>query len=224
MLLNNIKYDHIIEKIATMILNEYKVGDQIPTERELAKMLNVSRPFLRESLQIFKNMGVLQARQGSGIYIAKMPDFLNNPTAIFAFERTNIQEMLEVREALELKAYSLIPDKDFDRVSQRLAKELNRISCDNKYDKNTFIEHDIIFHGILRKASNNNLLSMICEDVSDVVYDERNMMFASKENIDRSLSEHFKIYEAFKNGNRQLAIDIYTRHVDIVRQFIAQVE
>ena len=45
-------------------------GDKLPTERELAAQLDISRNSVREGLRVLENLGVLSSTQGSGNYIA----------------------------------------------------------------------------------------------------------------------------------------------------------
>ena len=49
----------------------YQVGSKLPTERELASKLNTNRNTLRETLKVLKAMGIVDIRQGSGIYLEK---------------------------------------------------------------------------------------------------------------------------------------------------------
>ena len=221
MLVYGINSNENAKKIAKFINESFHVGEKIPPERYLSKMMNISRSSLRESIQVLKSVGILDSRHGSGIYVVTMPDFYENPAAVFRLNKTEIQEMLEVREALELKAYSLIPKDDFPQMVKRLENNLKEIGNNvNKYDTETFINHDISFHEILRSSSKNTLLSSICNDVSNVVYDERNLMFENKDNIDKSLEYHYKICDAFRQGDRELAKHIYIEHVEIVRRYV----
>ena len=48
---------------------DIKVGDKLPTERELSEMLNLSRNSVREALRTLDNMGLISCRQGSGNYL-----------------------------------------------------------------------------------------------------------------------------------------------------------
>ncbi len=57
--------EEIVEQIRAMISQgELKPGDRIPSERELAAMLGVSRPSVREAIMVLDAMGLVEARQG----------------------------------------------------------------------------------------------------------------------------------------------------------------
>ena len=51
-----------VEATLSTLVKELQPGDQLPTEPELAKMLGVSRPTLRDVLRIFSERGLLVRR------------------------------------------------------------------------------------------------------------------------------------------------------------------
>src|SRR5882757_7793656 len=63
-------YRQIADQLRQLIDHgEYRVGSRLPTERELADMLGVSRPTVREALIALEVEGRLRIRVGSGIYV-----------------------------------------------------------------------------------------------------------------------------------------------------------
>lgn len=48
---------------------EFQVGSKLPTEREMAETLGMSRPSIREALKSMENIGLIESQQGSGNYI-----------------------------------------------------------------------------------------------------------------------------------------------------------
>ncbi|MDZ4093557.1 MAG: GntR family transcriptional regulator, partial [Paracoccaceae bacterium] len=64
--LSEIVAKRILEMVTSRAL---KPGDQLPPERELAEMLNVSRPSVREAIRGLSILGVVTSRQGGGAFI-----------------------------------------------------------------------------------------------------------------------------------------------------------
>lgn len=60
--------DHIVAFIAAERLAR---GGRLPTERQLAETLGVSRPTLRQALELLEKDGLIERRQGSGTYVAE---------------------------------------------------------------------------------------------------------------------------------------------------------
>jgi DNA-binding FadR family transcriptional regulator len=71
-------YRQIADQLRQLIDDgEYPAGSRLPTERELAEQLGVSRPTVREALIALEVEGRLRIRVGSGIYVIDQP-----PTAV----------------------------------------------------------------------------------------------------------------------------------------------
>ena len=103
-------YEKVVDFVQDQILDGvYGAGDKLPSERELALQLNVSRTSVREGIRILEQMGALSCQQGSGNYITG--DFENTlirvMTLMFAVEGTSYREISEFRFALEYQALSL---------------------------------------------------------------------------------------------------------------------
>lgn len=50
--------------------NKYEIGDKIPSEDELAKILRVSRVTLREAIRQLREEGFIYSRRGSGTFVS----------------------------------------------------------------------------------------------------------------------------------------------------------
>ena len=84
--------------------NEYKPGEKIPTEMELAEQLNVSRSTVREAVKQLAARNVLVIQRGRGTYVAKHPgrvkddplglEYVQDKAKLFA-------DLLSVRMVLE---------------------------------------------------------------------------------------------------------------------------
>ena len=63
-------YEKVVDFVQDQILDGvYGAGDKLPSERELALQLNVSRTSVREGIRILEQIGALSCQQGSGNYI-----------------------------------------------------------------------------------------------------------------------------------------------------------
>src|SRR2546423_14034504 len=64
--------EDVVERLRDMIQEGQLVsGDRLPPERDLAKLLGVSRPTLRAGIRSLTAIGILQSRQGAGTFVAK---------------------------------------------------------------------------------------------------------------------------------------------------------
>ena len=63
-------YKKVVAQIQEMILHgELKKGDRLPPERQLAEMLGVGRPALKQAISALEVLGIIRSRQGDGNYI-----------------------------------------------------------------------------------------------------------------------------------------------------------
>src|SRR3954469_22263155 len=68
----NTTAEEVVARLRDMIQSgELKHGDRLPPERDLAKILGVSRPTLRAGIRSLAAMGVLQSRQGAGTFVVE---------------------------------------------------------------------------------------------------------------------------------------------------------
>ena len=63
-------YEQVIEQIKSKIKSgEIKKGDRLPSEREMAESIGVSRASVREAIRALEVVGLVESRQGAGNYI-----------------------------------------------------------------------------------------------------------------------------------------------------------
>jgi DNA-binding FadR family transcriptional regulator len=79
----------------------YPVGERIPSERTLATEFDVSRPVIREALSTVSALGILDVQMGRGAYVTA------RPTASRSVPVVNLQDVINVREVLEVGALEL---------------------------------------------------------------------------------------------------------------------
>src|SRR6478736_5507363 len=85
---------------------ELRPGDRLPPERDLAKLLGVSRPTLRAAIRSLAAVGVLQPRRGAGTFVVEAegsPALDSSPLRLMAaLQRFTPAEMFEARRSLEM--------------------------------------------------------------------------------------------------------------------------
>ena len=65
------RYEHVAERLAAEIRSgTYAAGEKLPSERELARRLEVGRASVREAIAALQVQGVIETRPGSGSFVA----------------------------------------------------------------------------------------------------------------------------------------------------------
>jgi DNA-binding FadR family transcriptional regulator len=94
-------YQTVAEKITRAVAaGDYKVGERLPGERELAQLYEVSRPTVREAIIALEIDGLVEVRVGSGVYVlSAVPRGKTVPRDIGAFELTEARLLIEGESA-----------------------------------------------------------------------------------------------------------------------------
>jgi GntR family transcriptional regulator, transcriptional repressor for pyruvate dehydrogenase complex len=118
--------DQIIEQLRTQILTgALPLGAKLPTERELGLDFGVSSPTVREALRALNSMGLIEARQGSGAYVAANSDRIvaSAMGMLSQLESVGLDDLLSLLAALNLYAAQLAlgraTDEDIARVREQ---------------------------------------------------------------------------------------------------------
>ena len=198
----------IVERIVKQITNaitsgELKPGDKIPTEIELMESLGVGRNSLREAIKMLSALGVLKIRRGDGTYIAEKvsPSAFDALVYSLVMEQSTTQEMLELRQRLEIDILELAAQKATSEDIKKLEWLLDQFhSAFARGDFENAAQLDLQFHYMLVDTARNPLLGRIVKGVLDLfqpsVKRTLEQYEAPKGNIHQS---HIKMVEAIKN-------------------------
>ena len=134
----------------------YKVGDPLPTEKDLATTLQVSRSVLREALSKFKMLGIIESRKKTGMVISN-PDLVGTIGKILhlqLLDDATLQDLFELRLVIE----SGLADLLYVRKTDKGVEELEEIARNEKPEKSFGINNEIAFHGKLYEMTGNQTL------------------------------------------------------------------
>jgi GntR family transcriptional repressor for pyruvate dehydrogenase complex len=149
-------------------------GDRLPSERELAARIGVSRPSVRSGLRTLAAMGIVQTRHGSGTYITQGPPTLDGrPLRVLAaLHGMSPEQMFEARCVLEVGAAGLAAERAGGDHLAAMAEEVSGMFATVE-DPHAFLMHDIRFHRAVAMASGNPILATLVEMVSGLFFEMR---------------------------------------------------
>src|SRR5687767_15897269 len=130
--------DGVIFRLQEMIhRGDLRPGDRLPPERDLARLLGVSRPTLRDGIGSLVAVGVLQSRRGTGTFVVKTegsPTLDSNPLRLMASLRGfTVAETFEARKSLEMAIAGLAADRVTAEQLAQMSEEIAEMfaSLDN---------------------------------------------------------------------------------------------
>ena len=197
-----------ISKIKELIDQDYfKFGEKLPPERELAKLLGISLPSLREALRALSILGIAEMRPGSGTYLrSSMSDWSSDPFSLLFHLRKPIQiDLFEARMGIEGIIAELAAKKrtEDDLGKMAAALEKMRLHLD---DKKEYIKYEIEFHQAIIGAAKNTILEDFMEKMYKVLFESRKRTVEQLKDIYKeSYLEHYQIYRQIKERNPKRA-------------------
>ncbi len=209
-------YEEIVVKVKHMIeKGRLHSGDQLPSERELAEVFNVSRSSVREALRSLETQGYLESRQGDGTYIARQPvESLVNPLATVIFsEKDGQMELFEMRRLIEPQLAYLAAERATPEEIVMLGKALElQEEAFARGESGT--EIDKTFHYILAKAAKNKVILRIIDNIMDLLAESRDKYLQVQGRSEKSLARHREVLEAIRSGDKELAARVMLNHLE----------
>ncbi|ACX51711.1 GntR domain protein [Ammonifex degensii KC4] len=214
--------DSILEQIKTLIIEgQLAPGDKLLTERELSERLQVSRASVREALSALNLAGILEIKHGEGIYIKRPePNAVIEPLVfILLLEKDKVQNILEVRKALEVEAAGLAAERCPPELLQELEKiieEMEAILPQGEGEKSAQL--DLRFHLTLAQASCNPLISSLMNTIQEIIGQTLRItralwLSATAGTTQRLFEEHREIYLAVAARDKFRAREIMYQHL-----------
>lgn len=213
----------ILEMVTSRVL---KPGDQLPPERELAGVLNVSRPSVHEAIRGLVTLGVVNSRQGGGAFISNLDgDALLGPIRfMLSLEDTNVQELYDARSLIESdvarRASIHMTDDQLARLKAMLIEQKDVVS-----DPKLFRVADYEFHEAIWIGSGNAYLKRIGESLNSLGWDFRRRASENSKVLQQSLLDHDILVDALLRRDPDAAADAAANHMrNVLDATLDQVE
>jgi GntR family transcriptional repressor for pyruvate dehydrogenase complex len=155
--------DQVAKKILDLVrTGNLKPGDQLPTERDLAQMLQVSRPSLREALRGLQILGVLKTRQGGGAYVSSLDasDLLAPLQFLITLNEENVEGLYEARVMVDGRVARIAAERLSDADIARLAAMVE-VQRGLVNDPIGFRVSDLEFHRTIMEGTRNPFMARV---------------------------------------------------------------
>jgi len=208
--------DRIAQQILKLIATEeIKPGDRLPSERDLAVLLGVSRPSVREAVKALEAQGKLHVRHGQGVFVAA-PSAAKDLRAALALQELTLGELFLMREVLEVPAAGWAASAgDVQRIGAAAAalEELDRASVTDPTDFALLQKLDAAFHMRLVEAAGNRFLRQTLGVLQDMLATSMETTLLVPGRLAKSRVEHQRILAAVRRGDRASARNAARRHI-----------
>lgn len=217
-----IKRESTLEVIVQQIKNQIKKGslkpgEKLPSERELASLLGVSRASVREAIKALSFSGYLEVIQGKGTYILEIATQYDEIVNFFSeFSNYSLDSLMEARIMLEGEFARLAAVNASQKEIEVIERVVNEI-CNSK-DTNTFFVKDLQLHLTIAKATHNPIMNGLMKIIVEMLYKETHKIIEISENTRENTIETTRaLVKAIKQRDAEKAKELMSEHIRNIR-------
>ncbi len=165
--LSPVRKDNISNQVFDQLLLQIIEGGwppttQMPSENELATILNVSRVSVRSALEKLEALGLIEKRHGEGSFVRKLSaeSHMNSLLPMIALDNVDLLDVMEYRKILECGMMALVVENATSedlQILESIIIEMER----TKDDSQMFAVEDIRFHSEIARMSGNSIINKV---------------------------------------------------------------
>lgn len=196
---------------------EFKPGDKLPSEARLTETHGVSRTVVREAIAALRADGLVEARQGAGVFVleAAQPEILPFQNLDYA-RISSVIELLELRTAVEVESAALAALRRSPAQEERIITCHRAVLAKLEAGEPT-TEADFTLHLAIADAANNPRFGEFLTMIGSGVIPRAALQTGSDSSSDNYIAhlhkEHAQIIEAISNGDEEAAREAMRRHL-----------
>lgn len=214
-------YEQVALQLERLILKKLGPGDKLPSERELAETLGVSRSSIRDAIRSLELMGLVEPRQGAGTVVCEVSaESLASPlTGLLVRQEGHIAELLDFRKMLEpglaARAATHASAEEIAEMEAVLVRQEQKVRSGG-----IAIDEDSEFHYGVAVASNNSVVLKLLDILMDLLRETRERSLQVKGRPQKSLAGHRRILAAIKRHDAEAAKAAMRRHIEDVEEIV----
>lgn len=221
---SNALYTQIVQQIRQWIREgRLKEGDQLPSERELAQIFDVSRVPVREALKILEFLGAVQHIKGKGVFVKKINvnQVIGNIDFLMADPIHTLFDLFEAREALEVQA-------TYFAALRRTEEDILAIKTSLiEMERDMALGLDVTqasgnFHAAVIAAAHNVVIQKIYELLADLLSYSRQQSLRDPNHQGIALNYHKQITQKIIERDADAAMAIAKEHLSQAKDVIAK--
>ena len=196
----------------------FAVGDRLPSEAQLTESFSVSRTVIREAIATLRADGLVEPRQGAGVFVLEPVEAAQRPFQIVDLDKiSSIIEMLELRTAVEMEAAALAAARRSPAPEEEIYDAEAEVRALAREGQAT-TEADFRFHRAVALAANNPRFVEFLDVMGPTVIPRSNLQVSASQRSPESYialisGEHRAIADAIAAGDAGAARDAMRKHL-----------
>ena len=209
--------DQIVDILKNYIASdEIQVGEKLPPELTLAKMLNVSRSTVREAIRTLSVLGYIEIVNGKGSYLLqKRVDLpIKQIASWFENHKMELGDFIEVRHLIEPYAITMAIERGTPEEFQHVDELRLKYEKEWEFGASPKLgDLDAQFHQAIVDMAHNRVLSNMYKVVVEAFADYRHRSFAVQYHADNAIEPHRKINNALQAKDQNMARTYMHEHL-----------
>ena len=214
----------IADQIRSSILGgDFAPGDKLPPERELAEMFGVSRPSVREALNILSAAGLVMSYHGGGTVVLSLVDTTvgNFLSELIRVEQERALDVIEVRKGMESWTVYYAAQRALPEDIQRLEEIVLGMER-NLENQSPSEDLDANFHIVIARATHNIVWLHLMQSLFDAMKEFQKSVwravYLTREDHHLLYTHHYRIYEAVRARDTEAAREAMMDHLTFAEQ------
>lgn len=210
-------YERVVERLRELIADRgLRAGDRLPSERELAERLGVSRASIKQAVVVLEVQGLVEVRHGGGTYLRRERADGESLDELVE-RRQRLPEVLDAREGLETQLAELAAQRrtedDLAAIDAALARMREQIDAGEHGE-----DGDRRFHAAVTAAARSGLLAEFMRTIDAAIAESRRESLRQPDRPAKSLAQHERIAAALRAGDPEAARTAMRHHLATVRR------
>lgn len=203
---------------ASILSGDFAPGDKLPPERELVKMFGVSRPSVREALNILESAGMVSTYRGGGTVVMSLVEAsAGHPLReLIRVDKGRAMEVIEVRRCMESWTTFHAAQRALPADIRSMEEMIDRMGR-NLEEKHPSEELDAHFHVVIARATHNILLMHLMQNLFDAMREFQQSVWRAvhltADDHRLLLEHHINIFEAIKARDAAAAREAMVEHL-----------
>lgn len=213
-------YIEVIDQIKNLLdSGEIKPGDQLPSERDLAEYMGISRVSVRQALAVLEALGIVEIRHGEGTFVSlnkgdsnSLDLFLSNIS-----KESDPIDIIEARKIIEVEIASVAARQREKEDLLSMRDLLSYMEDKIKQGEETSTV-DLRFHLAIANATHNPVLSFVMNQIASLMRQNlwsvaKGISLMTPGRAEKYLKEHRTIYNCIEKQDSLNAKEAMMRHL-----------
>ncbi|MCX2888777.1 FadR/GntR family transcriptional regulator [Pseudomonas sp. DCB_BI] len=203
----------VVEKLRhALARGQWRSGDMLPGQRELAEQLGISRPSLREAVTVLETLGLVRSLPGKGVLVLDA-DTAQEP-GLDTSAAASLADVLELRYTLEPFIVGLVAQsansQDIGQLRLTLMDMREALEAD---DCEAGVKAYIAFHEALFALTTNPIFQSVVQQTGNALKQSADMLRNSPEHLAARLKENEAVVRAIRERNSAQASAQMRQHI-----------